>query len=200
MLILKTGWAAARTGPQPSSTPHWPVLPLQSRNKKPHCLEGWEGRMPLLWHFQQEQRCAAVSLGNTHKTPALRNASGMDASLPAGHCSFSPGPGSQPSPAQPSSSSATVPLLNTRHRIPAWSVPVSTAGISLPHQTRNCWAHLGQQNKLGSAEPWPRLDWELPLPSSEESPAAQCKGHSAHTLMLQKSASPLLISSDWLSH
>lgn len=76
--------------------------------------------------------------------------------------------------ASPAARSATVPLPNTRHRIPARRLSASTDGISLPHQTRDPAELIsGSKTNTCSAESCPSLAWEVPLLSSKGSPAAR---------------------------
>lgn len=143
---------------------------------------------PALRHFQQKQRCAEVSLGNTHETPSLRNALGMQAFLLA-TVAFSADPGSQPS-----SSLSRCPT--SQHQAPNPSPPSPREhwrDFTSPSGTGTCWAYLGQQNKhwicrilskagLGAATAVFR--------GEPGCPTAQCTAR-VYTRMLSKSASPV---------
>lgn len=147
---------------------------------------------PALRHFQQEQRCAEVSTGNTHKTPSLRNALGMQAFLLATAASLQ-GPGSQPS-----SSLSHCPTSQHQAPNPSPASPRKHRRDFTPaSDTRPCWAYLRQQNKhlLCRILSKPGLGGATSEFKGEPScPTAQCKGRSAHTLMLYKSASPVTTS------
>lgn len=79
--------------PSPASIPHWPVLPFQPRNKSPPntALRGGREGCPCSPTFPAgAEMCRGFN--REHSQNSIIKECFGDAGLPAGHCSFSPGP------------------------------------------------------------------------------------------------------------